>query len=150
MKFLETVSIIISVLLALPVSVQARPRAVGVLTVKVQEEAIARAREFDEYEMNRARIGDMKARLDGFYEELQKEPGARAHIFIYGGKRAAPRYRSAAIRDYLELRGLPRARMRIVRGGNREEPMLEFWVVPDGAEPPKATPPYQPEGRRKR
>ncbi len=115
-----------------------------------QEESRSVARKFDEYEMNRASIGDMKARLDGFYFELQKEPSTQAHIIIYGGKKDSPRYRAVAIKDYLGLRGLQSSRLKIVRGGHRAVPMIEFWVVPQGAESPKAMPPYQPKGRKKR
>ncbi len=151
MQSLKSMLIILSFLLMLP-AFGSEESWVGVAFTRreEQEERSAQAHEFDEYEMNRASIGDMKARLDGFFNQLQKEQDSRAYIFIYGSRRAAPRYRSVAIRDYLELRGLSPARLKIVRGGNRNEPMLEFWVVPQGAEPPKATPSYQPKSRRKR
>jgi hypothetical protein len=141
MKSSKLAPIIIIVLLTLSAIAQAHPQVGGIP---------AKAREVDEYEMNRASMGDMKARLDGFFEELQKEPGSQAYIFIYGGMRARPRYRAIAIRDYLELRGLPAARLKIVQGGSRDEPMLEFWVVPEGAQPPQATPPYRASRNRKR
>ncbi len=151
MKSLKRVVTIIGVLLILPASADARPRASGNLArAEEQEEATAQSRKFDEYELNRASIGDMKARLDGLFQELQKEPSSQAYILIYGSKRAAPRYRAAAIRDYLELRGLSPPRLKIVRGGNRDEPTIEFWVVPQGAQPPEAMPPYRASGGRKR
>lgn len=151
MKSSKCVVSVIGVLLILPSFAPARPQPIGNLAcAEEQEQAPAQARKFDEYEINRASIGDMKARLDGFYEELQKQPSPQAYIFIYGSKRAAPRYRSVAIRDYLKLRGLAPARLKIIRGGSRNEPMIEFWVVPKGAQPPKATPPYQATRRRKR
>lgn len=109
-----------------------------------QEETRLVIRKFDEYEMNQASMGDMKARLDGFFFELQKEPSSRAHIFIYGSKQEVPRYRAGAIRDYLALRGLKSSRLKIVRGGHRAVPMVEFWIVPQGGEAPRATPPSAP------
>jgi hypothetical protein len=151
MKSLKCMLMILSIPLMFPVfGYEQSPAGVASTHREGQEESSPQAREFDEYEMNRASIGDMKARLDGFFVELQKEQGSRAYIFIYGSKRAAPRYRSATIKDYLELRGLSPSRLKIVRGGNRSEPMLEFWVVPQGAEPPKAAPPFQAKVRKRR
>src|SRR5215203_5717942 len=120
MKSLKRAVIIVGALLTLPTSADARPRAIGNLArAEEQEEATVQVHKFDEYDLNRASIGDMKARLDGFFQELQKEPNSQAYIFIYGSKRAAPRYRATAIRDYIESRGLSPARLKIVRGGNR-------------------------------
>ena len=115
-----------------------------------QEGSRSVVRKFDEYEMNQASIGDMKARLDGFFFELQKEPSSQAQIFIYGSKQESPRYRSVAIKDYLEFRGLQSSRLKIVRGGHRAVPMIEFWIVPEGGESPKATPPSSPIRKKKR
>jgi hypothetical protein len=117
---------------------------------KDQEESRFVVRKFDEYEMNQASIGDMKARLDGFFFELQKVPSSQAYIFIYGSKEVSPRYRAVAIKDYLELRGLKSSRLKIVRGGHRAVPMIEFWIVPQGGESPKATPPSSPIRKKKR
>jgi hypothetical protein len=114
-----------------------------------QEGSAAQAVKFDEYEMNGASFGDMKARLDGFFDELQKDPRTRAYIFMYGSKRSKARYRSRSIKSYLELRGLPSTRLKIINGGNRPEPMLEFWVVRIGVERPSPSPPYNPARRRK-
>jgi hypothetical protein len=115
-----------------------------------QEASAVHAVKFDEYETNGASIGDMKARLDGFFFELKKDETSRAYVLIYGSKGAKPRYRSEAIKSYLELRGLSSARLKIIRGGNRTEPMLEFWIVPVGAEPPNPSPTYHPTRNRKR
>ena len=99
--------------------------------------------------MNGTSIGDLKARLDGFFFELQREPSSRAHVIIYGGRRMPSHFRAAAIRDYLELRELQPGRLKIVSGGRRAEPALEFWIIPEGAKSPKATPPYQLKSRKK-
>ena len=146
-KFLLT---IISVLIALHAFIYTQSVAVvPPCYLQRQEERRPQARKFDEYGMNSASFGDMKARLDGLFAELQREPDSLAYIFIYGSRRVRPRYRSIQIRNYMELRGLPSDRLRIARGGNRAEPMLEFWIVPQGAVPPEATPPYRRGGRRR-
>ena len=150
MKFPKIVLSLLSVPSALSaLSFEQPPGYVFLTNHESQEESPNLARKFDEYEMNSATFGDMKARLDRLFDELQREPDLRAYIFIYGSKRKAPRYRSVAIRNYLKVRELPSSRLKIVRGGNRNVPMLEFWIVPKGAEAPKATPPYRPTSGRK-
>jgi len=47
-------------------------------------------------------------------------------------------------RDYIvEQRGIDASRLVIVNGGFREDDSVELWVVPAGAEAPRATPTIQ-------
>jgi hypothetical protein len=106
--------------------------------VSRQQEARPVARKFDEFEMNRASFGDVKARLDGFLAELQKETGSKAYIILHLSRRKAPRHRTVQIKNYIvETRRFPPDRLEIAGGAYREEPTLELWIVPRGAESPK-------------
>jgi hypothetical protein len=118
-------------------------------------------RKFDQ--MGQINCEDAKARLDNLAIQLQQEPTAKGYIIFYGGKSYRNFVYSRRARRYVEVRLLPRrgeakARMRpwidyltnnrgletqrikVIDGGYRKEPMMEFWVVPSGALAPKPTP----------
>jgi hypothetical protein len=44
------------------------------------------------------------------------------------------------IKDALVEAGVPARKIVASDGGFREEPLFDFWIVPSGAEPPRATP----------
>jgi hypothetical protein len=47
-------------------------------------------------------------------------------------------------RDYMvQDRGIDASRLVFVNGGFREKDSVEVWIVPAGAEPPRATPTVQ-------
>lgn len=89
--------------------------------------------------------------LDYFALELQNNPTAKGYIIYYGGKtydfyespksrlprRGEAEFRAKSIKRYLRFDS---ERNVIVNGGYREKFTFEFWIVPDGAEPPKPTP----------
>ncbi|MGD9562646.1 MAG: hypothetical protein AB7F88_11125 [Pyrinomonadaceae bacterium] len=70
-------------------------------------------------------------------------PNDRIYIIAYAG-RTSPRGHAAAglrrMRAQLVNIGLSAGRIGIVDGGYREQAAYELWVVPQGAESPKATP----------
>jgi hypothetical protein len=119
------------------------------------------ARKFDE--MGQASCDDAKARLDHFAIQLQSDPTVTGYIIFYGGKsyshtiynrktkqyvgvQLLPRRGEAKARittwiDYLtDNRGVDRRRLKVLDGGYREEPTIEYWIAPSGAKPPTPTP----------
>jgi hypothetical protein len=90
---------------------------------------------------------DLKARLDNLAIELQNTPDAQGYIFVYTAPGSRPgRYEllSKRVEDYLiGKRQIDRSRLVILNGGNRETDFYEFWIVPQGAKPPQATPTVQ-------
>src|SRR5688572_8284542 len=122
-----------------------RQTAQSVAVVTAPERKVIVAREFDE--CNNCTFDDQKARLDNLAVELQNDPSTRAYIIAYGG-RTSPLAQVEMLmkraRDYIvEQRGIDASRLVIVNGGFREDDNVELWVVPAGAEAPRATPTVQ-------
>ncbi|MDQ3685502.1 MAG: hypothetical protein M3430_07850 [Acidobacteriota bacterium] len=98
---------------------------------------------------------DFKLGINHFRENgLQKEPNARAYIIGYKGKRAL----SKPFRSYLDqvenwlnfAEGVPREKIVVIDGGYRDQPIIELWIVPEGAAAPEPSPTFSPKKRRKR
>jgi hypothetical protein len=87
---------------------------------------------------------DLKARLDNLAIELQNTPNAQGYIYVYVAPSSRPgQYDRLAKRvsDYLIVkRQIDASRLVILNGGNRDTDFYEFWIVPQGAQPPQATP----------
>lgn len=102
-------------------------------------------RKFDEFP-NLA-FDDQKARLDNLAIQMQNEPNAQGYVIVYAGRasRAGTAERlGARARDYLvQQRGIDPGRIVVVDGGYREEDYFELWIVPQGAQPPTASPTVQ-------
>lgn len=67
----------------------------------------------------------------------------RLQVIGYAGRKSDRTYISTALRrmrDQIGKGGMQPARFAVYDGGFREEPVFEFWLVPDGAEPPRPTP----------
>lgn len=103
-------------------------------------------RKFDEFPS--VAFDDDKARLDNLAIELQNAPDSTGYLFVYAGKNSrvgqADRLGARTL-DYLtNTRGIDSRRIVIVNGGYRETDYYEFWLVPQGAEPPQPSPTVQP------
>jgi hypothetical protein len=114
----------------------------------------AEARKFDEFNYAPPYSDcDITARLDEYWKVLKDNPDWRAYIVGYSGRRRPLKrvaYPPNSWRDYLvEARELRADHVVVINGGLREEPMVELWLVPPGAEPPKPTPTVLPKGRRR-
>ena len=103
---------------------------------------------------------DLQLRLDAFVVHLQNEPKARGYLFVYEGKYSQYVYdrkgnskvktylptfaeanlRTQVIFNHFKFRGFPIDRILLISGGYREEHSIEFWIVPNGAKPPKPSP----------
>jgi hypothetical protein len=122
-----------------------RQTAQSVAVVKALEKKIDSSYEFDE--CNNCTFDDQKARLDNLGVELQNDPSAKAYVIAYGG-RYSPVAQVGVLmkraRDYMvQDRGIDASRLVFVNGGFREKDSVEVWIVPAGAEPPRATPTVQ-------
>ena len=117
----------------------------------IQEQGEHTTRKYDEFELTEIHYGDMKARLDNFIiETLMNEPNSRAYLILYRNGNRYSRFRPRQLRDYLvNARGVAASRVKSVYGGYRKVPMLELWVVPEGAPDPQATPTVHLKKRRK-
>lgn len=104
------------------------------------------ARKLDEY--GKIALKDENARLDNYVIELNTDPTSQGYIIAYGGRasRAGDAKKMAdRAKSYLvKTRGLEAQRIMAVDGGFREEPLIELWIVPGGAQPPQATPTVDP------
>ena len=122
-----------------------RQSAQSVAVVTAPERKVIVAREFDE--CDNCTFDDQKARLDNLAVELQNDPSTRAYIIAYGGRYspiAQVEMLMKRARDYIvEQRGIDASRLVIVNGGFRENDNVELWIVPAGAEAPRATPTVQ-------
>jgi hypothetical protein len=96
-------------------------------------------KKFDE--VGPVRFDDEKARLDNYVIELQNSPGEQGYIIGYGGdERHAPTgaQRAQRARDYVVItRGIDASRIVIIDGGKRPKTILQLWLVPPGATPPR-------------
>lgn len=67
----------------------------------------------------------------------------KVYVIGYAGRNSERMYASTSLRrmrDQIIRSGFPAMRINAFDGGFREQPAFEIWVVPEGAEPPKATP----------
>ncbi len=67
----------------------------------------------------------------------------KVYVIGYAGRNSERMFASTALRrmrDQIIKSGFPAARVVAYDGGFREQPAFEVWIVPEGAEPPKATP----------
>jgi hypothetical protein len=127
-----------------------RQMAQGTVDVTAPPPVLVPPRKFDEFPS--VAFDDDKARLDNLAIELQNAPDATGYLFVYGGKSSrmgqADRLGARAL-DYLtKTRGLDSQRIVIVNGGYRETDYYEFWIVPQGAQPPQPSPTVQPSDVR--
>jgi hypothetical protein len=93
-----------------------------------------------------------KAELDKFVVALQEDPTAQGYVIAYGGRTSQPGDAQKAAdnaTDYtMNVRKMEGARTLSGVGGYREQPTVELWIAPQGAEPPMATPTVDPKDVR--
>ncbi len=104
---------------------------------------------------------ELKVISSNFSDEINKFVGSKGYIIVYEGKNRTRVYdkngkfqrykyfspphgqlnaRIQGIRRMLHMVGAQRERFRIIKGGFRNKFDIEFWIVPNGAKPPKITP----------
>jgi len=81
------------------------------------------------------------AKLEAFLSNIT--PSEQAFIFVYAGRNNVRGFADTEVRrlrGILLKSGISADHLVTVNGGFREEPFHELWIVPIGAEPPRATP----------
>lgn len=99
------------------------------------------ATKIDEYVAGNEEIELLK--LDNFVIYLQNDPNVEGYVIAYRGPKGKVGDAKAAIqriKRYLVTRGVNLDRIKTIDGGIKETAMRELWLVPQGAEPPKAMP----------
>jgi hypothetical protein len=79
----------------------------------------------DEFE--KTTNGDIKARFDSFFIELDNNPSYQGYIVNYGSTKVVLA-REKLIRKYLVFRKSDLSRIKFLKGGAREVVKTEFWV----------------------
>ncbi|HZI20395.1 MAG TPA: PEGA domain-containing protein [Pyrinomonadaceae bacterium] len=106
---------------------------------------------FDEFPS--VAFDDDKARLDNLAIELQNSPGAQGYVIAYAGRRSRPgeaeRMGDRAVKYLTQTRGISGNRLVFVNGGYRDSNSYELWLVPQGADTPRATPTLSPSELRR-
>ncbi len=101
---------------------------------------LPKCRKFDEY--SKLTRNDEKARLDNYGIELQADPTSTAYVVVSPGRGGNPReYQQRADRviDYLiNSRQIDRQRIKVIAGLERDQVLVELWVCPQGATPPRS------------
>lgn len=92
---------------------------------------------FDEFGQPCSEV--IAARLDNLTVELHKEPEMKIYILFYGGEMEG---RNLTYLNYYrfyltENRKINADRIIVLRGGNQQSMLTQFWLVPPGLEPPK-------------
>jgi hypothetical protein len=88
-----------------------------------------------------------KEQLERLATFMRNSPEAGAYLIVYGGRssrRGQAERLGASARHYLlkssVISGIDPKWVIAVNGGYRERDTYEFWIVPQGAQPPKPTP----------
>jgi len=119
--------------------------AAGASAQEAQQAAPPRAQKIDEF--GRPRGCDAGARADNFAIELQNNPAAKGYIVARDSRErllgVAHAYGEHLLRYFVEVRGMDKSRFAVLDGAgvSGEDFRIEFWLVPEGAEPPRVKPP---------
>lgn len=108
---------------------------------------------------------DLKARIDYLLTEIETNKNSKGYVFVYEGKVYSPIYnenrkrvlprvgeantRIELLKKYFKFRQYSLKNLVFVNGGFRENLIIEFWIVPQNAEIPKASPTLEKLKHRK-
>lgn len=90
-------------------------------------------------QFGRINCDDFLARIDNFFVQIKSRPNSMGYAVIYRKKDSlfAGLLPERFLLDTISNWKLDRTRLTIVRGEERDETEIEFWVVPEGAEKPR-------------
>ncbi len=77
----------------------------------------------------------LMAQFDSFSVSMQNDPNAMGYI-ILNGKQRTRTNTAQQIREYIKMRRLDFNRYMFLNGDGDSSVVIEFWLVPNGAEPP--------------
>lgn len=87
-------------------------------------------------EMEKADDNTVKEKVEDFYIKLKKDSYSQGYIINYGTDTEVTK-RERQIRDSMNFREQDSPRITFIRGENKGKLKTAFWIVPNGAEPPK-------------
>ncbi|HEV8592462.1 MAG TPA: hypothetical protein VGQ55_10195 [Pyrinomonadaceae bacterium] len=93
--------------------------------------------------MDRFNESVLRGRLDSFLTEIISNAAYQGVIIVYGGRNRGRVSLDAAaklVQNHLAFRRFPMNRVKIVKGGYRDYPGFESWLMLSGMEMPKPTP----------
>ncbi|PWT90931.1 MAG: hypothetical protein C5B55_08955 [Blastocatellia bacterium] len=100
---------------------------------------IPSSRKFDEFPA--ISRNDEKARLDNLAVELQNDPTATAYVIVHPGRNSksgdVQRHTSRVVDYLVNTRAIDSKRIVTLVGATQEELMVELWLRPQGATPPR-------------
>lgn len=107
-------------------------------TCTVQFPVPVECKKFDDFPA--ISYNDLKARLDTYAVELQRDPTATAYVIVYPGQSGRPgevQKNTTRIVDYLvNSRLISAQRIVTLVGPPRDALLVELWICPQGAKPP--------------
>ena len=79
---------------------------------------------------------DIDLNMKAFAETLNSQSDLTGYLVIYTkfgkGKRQAKKVTDFAVKELTRQYKVPKSRLKTIYAGNRNEPELELWFVPDG------------------
>jgi hypothetical protein len=125
--------------------VSCRQMAQATVNITAPPPPVIPPKKFDEFPS--VAFDDDKARLDNLAIELQNSPDSTGYLFVYSGKNSkigqADRLGARALDYITNTRGIDSQRIIVINGGYRDSDYYEFWLVPQGAQPPQPSPTVQ-------
>lgn len=87
---------------------------------------------------------EMDVNMKAFAESLHSQPDLTGYLVVYTkfgkGKNQAKKVIDFAVKDLTRQHKVPLEKLKTIYGGNRTEPELELWLVPNGNKPPTPNP----------
>ena len=84
----------------------------------------------------------LKKNLEALTNYFSQSPD-NLYLIVYAGRNSERNYAltwARKIKENLTVAGLETRRVYAMDGGFREQPLFDFWIVPNGAEPPRPAP----------
>lgn len=84
----------------------------------------------------------LKKNLESLATYFSQSPD-NLYLIVYAGRNSERNYSMTWVRrmkESLSNAGMESRRIYAMDGGFREQPLFDFWIVPNGAEPPRPTP----------
>jgi hypothetical protein len=78
----------------------------------------------------------LKEKIEQYCNQLSEEGLSQGYVINYGTSKEISK-RERKIRNLIVFRNHDQSRLTFVQGGNSNKPKTIFWIVPEGAEPPK-------------
>ncbi len=86
---------------------------------------------------------DIDLNMKAFAETLNSQSNLTGYLVVYPkfgkGKRQAKKVTDFAVKELTQQYKVSKSKLKTIYGGNRQEPELELWFVPDGNKPPLST-----------